>query len=374
MRIGLNLLYLIPEVVGGTETYAAGLLWGLARVDTENQFILFVNRESAKWSWPGAANFTPVICPVSGVSRVRRYMFEQIRLPGLLRAYGVDVVHSLGYVGPLVTPYPSIVTIPDLNYVALWGFIPAGRRRVLRLFSTQAARRSTHVITISDFSKTEIVRLMGVPSDKITVTHLGPGWDTGQSDQSHFESIRLTYQLPDRYVVAFGGGSPHKNIPRLIAAFRQTTGEFPHSLVLLGHLPPNVDLSALRYDSQLCKRIVALGYVPREHIRPILGQADLYVLPSLYEGFGLPVLEAQSARVPVACGNVASLPEVAGDGAVFFDPMSVNDIAWAMRRILSDKGLQSSLRERGERNVGRFSWDNAARETLGVYRKVLSES
>jgi glycosyltransferase involved in cell wall biosynthesis len=143
--------------------------------------------------------------------------------------------------------------------------------------------------------------------------------------------------------------------------------------VLLGHVPPDVDLPALRQNADLSGRIMALGYVPREHIGPILGRADLFVLPSLYEGFGLPVLEAQASQVPMACATAGSLPEVAGDGAMFFDPMSADDIAQAMRRILSDEGLRSSLRERGERNVGRFLWDNAARDTLDVYRKVLSQ-
>lgn len=373
MRIGLNLLYLIPNIVGGTQTYAVSLIKSLSKIDHENEYFIFLNQESDLLELADAPNFHRVVCKFRATRRVIRYLWEQVVLPFQLRNYHLDLVHSLGYVGPLFTPCPSIVTIPDLNYVALRDFIPAGRRCILMSFSHQAARRSAHVITISHFSEAAIIRQIGVVPDKITVTHLGPGWDTGQSDQGLFESTRLLYQLPDRYVVAFGGGSPHKNIPQLIAAFRQIAGEFPHSLVLLGHLPPNVDLSTLRYDSQLSERIVVLGYVPREHIRPILGQAGLYVLPSLYEGFGLPVLEAQSAGVPVACANVASLPEVAGDGAIFFDPLSADDIAQAMRRILSDEGLRSSLRERGERNVGRFSWDNAARDTLDVYRKVLSQ-
>jgi len=143
---------------------------------------------------------------------------------------------------------------------------------------------------------------------------------------------------------------------------------------LLGHIPPNVDVKSLENDPQSSQRIICLGYVPREHIHPVLARADLYVLPSLYEGFGMPALEAQSCGVPMACAAAASLPEVAGDGAIFFDPKSVDDMAAAMSRVLSDPDLQASLRERGQRNVERFSWENTARSTLAVYQQVLSRS
>src|SRR5437870_13548482 len=116
MRIALNLLYLIPGVVGGTETYAAGLLHGLANVDAQDQFVVFVNRESQQWPLPVSPNFTRVICPVSALSRSRRYFFEQVLLPRWLQKHAIDVVHSLGYVSPLFTSCASIVTIHDLNF------------------------------------------------------------------------------------------------------------------------------------------------------------------------------------------------------------------------------------------------------------------
>lgn len=370
MRIGLNLLFLIPGIVGGVETYAVSLIKALASIDRTNEYFLFVNRESSVLDLADAPNFHRIVCGVQATCRVLRYAWEQLVLPFQLRNYRLDLIHSLGYVGPVITPCPGIVTIPDLNYIILRNFIPAGRRRALQFFSIRSARQSVRVITISNFSKAQIVRFIGVPSDKITVTHLGAGWTKDGNEPGRFESIRKSYRLPERYIVAFGGGSPHKNIPRLISAFREIAREFPHSLVLLGHLPPNVDLPSLKQDDQLSRRVMPLGYISREHIGPILSQADLFVLPSLYEGFGMPVLEAQSSQVPVVCAMAGALPEVAGAGAFFFDPLSVDGMVQAIRRCLSDADLRSELRRLGEKNVKQFSWEKTARETLAVYQQV----
>jgi glycosyltransferase involved in cell wall biosynthesis len=370
MRIGLNLLYLIPGVVGGTETYAVSLVRALASIDGVNQYFLFVNRESAELELPDAANFHRVTCDVHATRRGLRYAWEQLVLPFQLGYYDLDLVHSLGYVGPLASPCPSIVTIPDLNYISLREFIPATRRRVLEFFSVQAARRSAQVITISHFSKAAIAREIKLNPDRITVTHLGAGWVEGEDNRSRDPAIMEFYHLPARYVVAFGGASPHKNIARLVSAFVNVAHEYPHSLVLLGHLPPDTDLESVTQRAGLRGRILTLGYVPREHIGPILRRADLFVLPSLYEGFGMPILEAQSSSVPVACATAGSLPEVAGDGAEFFDPLSVDDISRAMRRCLSDASLRAAMRVRGAQNVRRFTWVETARQTLNVYRST----
>jgi glycosyltransferase involved in cell wall biosynthesis len=248
--------------------------------------------------------------------------------------------------------------------------MPAGRRHILQFFSTQSARICTQVITISHFSKTEICRVLKLAADKVSVTHLGPGWDFAACTSASWDSIQERYNLPYPYVVAFGGGSAHKNIPRLIAAFGQVCQGLPHHLVLIGHLPPGMDLTAEVLETSLPDRIITLGYLPNTHIVPILAHADLFVLPSLYEGFGLPVLEAQQAGVAVACSTAGSLPEVAGDGAIFFDPLSVGDMAEVIHRCLSDADLRSNLRQLSKENATRFSWEKTAKETLAVYGHV----
>jgi glycosyltransferase involved in cell wall biosynthesis len=369
MKIGINLLYLLPGVVGGTETYAAGLLHGLAEIDRQNEYVVFVNRESEHWPLPQVVNFTRVLCPVRAAGRASRYLFEQVRLPRLLAKYHIDVIHSLGYVGPLVAPCPSVVTIPDLNYIAMKHTMPGRKRTILRFFSMQSAQRANHVITISNFSKGEICRTIKLDPGKITVTHLGAMRNGASNSSENWMELSRRYRIRAPYVVAFGGGVVHKNIPRLIRAFALVKDAFPHSLVLIGHIPSNVD-SATESEG-IRDRVTITGYVPKEHVLPLLSHADLFVLPSLYEGFGLPVLEAQQAAVAVACSTAGSLPEVGGDGALYFDPTSVEHIADTIRRCLADATLRSQLILKGRANLSRFSWDKTARETLSVYQDMF---
>lgn len=370
MKIGINLLYLLPGIVGGTETYAAGLLSALAQVGDQDEFIVFVNRESKNWPLPEAQNSNRVICPVRATSRGRRYLFEQLRLPRLLTKYKIDVVHSLGYVGPLLAPCPSVVTIHDLNYITLKHTMPSRRRIVLRFFSTKSAQWANHVITMSNFSKGEISRGLKLNPDKITVTHLGPIRDGNTNSSENWAELKQRYGIREPYVVAFGGGTLHKNIPRLIQAFALVKDDFPHFFMLIGRIPSNVDLSAESIGREVRDRIISTGYVPEDHIMPLLSHADLFVLPSLYEGFGLPVLEAQQAAVAVACSTAGSLPEVGGDGALYFDPTSVENITQTIRHCLADAELRSQLILKGQENFKRFSWKKTAQETLAVYHDM----
>jgi glycosyltransferase involved in cell wall biosynthesis len=371
MKIGINLLYLLPGVVGGTETYAAGLLHGLAEIDQWNEYVVFVNRESESWPLPPAVNFTRVVCPVQAAGRASRYFFEQVRLPRLLAQHHIDVVHSLGYVGPLVAPCPSVVTIPDLNYITLKHTMSSVKRTALRFFSMQSAQRANHVITISDFSKREICRIIKLDPCIITVTHLGAMKNSASNSSGNWMELTRRYRIREPYVVAFGGRTLNKNIPHLIRAFALVKDSFPHSLVLIGHLPADMNLAI--ESKEIRDRVTITGYVPEEYILPLLSHADLFVLPSLYEGFGLPMLEAQQAAVAVACSTAGSLPEVGGDGALYFDPTSVEHIADTIRLCLADATLRSQLILKGRANLSRFSWDKTARETLSVYQDMFKK-
>jgi glycosyltransferase involved in cell wall biosynthesis len=210
-----------------------------------------------------------------------------------------------------------------------------------------------------------------LPAEKITVTHEAPGEKANFGMISDWAELAQLYRITTPYVVAFAGGTVHKNIQRLIQAFSAVSDRFSHSLVLIGRLPPRVDLKAIMKEG-LGRRVLSTGYVPDSHIYPILSHADLFVSPSLYEGFGIPVLEAQQANVAVACSTAGSLPEVAGEAAVFFDPNSVDAIAQAMFRCLSNDKLRAELCLLGQQNLKRFAWEKTASQTLDIYRKVLN--
>jgi len=364
VRIAANLLYLLPGYVGGTETYAVSLLSALARVDRENEYLLFVNQESAGFCARHGLPFEELICPLRASSRLQRYVWEQAMLPIQLRHHRVDIVHSLGYVSPVFAPCASVVTIHDLNTVALQDVLSWKKRIALSILVRESADRADRVLTVSEFSRSEIQRYLGTDPSKISVVYEGPrrndrvpaGWD----------ELEATYGLRKPYVAAFGSVSVHKNIPCLVDAFAAVSAQVLHSLVIVGHTRPPAE-RAIADARHRGVRVVTTGYVPDAHISPLLSHADLFVFPSLYEGFGLPALEAQQAGVPLLSSDAGSLPEVAGEGAYYFDPHSVEDLSQALRTCLQDRDLRERLRRKGAENVARFSWEQAAQQTLRAY-------
>lgn len=369
MLIALNLLYLIPGVVGGTETYARSLIHALADEDRDNEYVVFLNGESADIDVTPGPNFRRVVCPFIAHRRAVRYAWEQAALPLQLLKASPDLVHNLGYVGPLAAHCPQVVTVPDLNYLGHKGRRSAVGRRAFRFFVESSVWRADRVITISRFSRDEIVRHLHVTSEKVTVVHLAGREMPERSAGERVEISEAVRNVARPFVMAFSSLSAHKNIPRLIAAFARISGEVPHSLVLVGHLPEKAHIRA-EIERAGSDRIRFTGYLPEEDVQALMHDASLFVFPSVYEGFGLPILDAQHAGVPVACSSAASLPEVAGDGALLFDPLSVDDMARALKQCLLDMNLRESLLERGHENARRFSWSRAARETLDVYASV----
>lgn len=330
---------------------------------------MFVNREAGEWPLPPSANVERVVCDVPGTSRARRYLYEQRDLPRQLRSTDVRLVHSLGYVAPLHTPCPSVVTIPDLNYRAFGSRMPLVRRLALAWFVRRAAQRAARIITISDFARREIAAAFGIGLDEITVTHLAPlPWTAVPDPEVRSRFAKLGIREP--YLIAFSSPSPHKNIPALLQAFAmaRVKHRLPHQLVLIGHLPPGLRIGR---DGTGDDSVRVVGYLQDRDLSAVMAGAELLVFPSLYEGYGLPVLEAMSAGVPVVCSDRASLPEVAGDAALFFDPTNISEMSETLARAAGDRGLRETLREKGRQNAARFSWDRTAAETLDVYRRVL---
>jgi glycosyltransferase involved in cell wall biosynthesis len=362
MRIGLNLLYLIPGRVGGTERYAISLLRAMARLDTVASFYVFVSSDAAEVDLPRQPNFHRVVCRFPAQYRSLRYLWEQVLLPFQLRRRGIDLVHSLGYVGPLWSSCRRVVTICDTNYLALRDLLRAAKRHLVPFF-----------VRDSKFAAGQIQADTGIEPRKITVTYLGGREEEAGPAELRWSEIAEGYQIQKPYVVAFSSPFAHKNIPRLIDAFSRLPAVLPHWLVLIGHVADRRSLEQAVRKAGLGERVVLAGYVPDAHVAPLLKNAELLVFPTLYEGFGLPLLEAQELGVPVACSRTASLPEIAGDSALFFDPTSVEEMTEAISRCLTDPVLRRELVRKGSTNVRRFTWVETARQTLAVYRRVLDE-
>jgi len=367
VRIALNLLYLIPGVVGGTETYARSLIHGIASLDGENEYVVFLNKLAADIDITPGPNFRRVVCPFIPLRRIVRYGWEQGILPFQLGREKIDLVHSLGYVAPLAARSRQIVSVHDLNFLSHDGWGSPQTRRILRFFVERSVRRAEHVITMSEFSRSGLVNTLGVPPGKVSVTHEAAARHLSNADQAGASDYDPASGKP--YILAFSALPRHKNIARLILAFEQIQHLVPHSLVVVGNLPGNSEYRR-GLEKKASDRIHFTGYLPNAEIAAALRKASLFVFTSLYDGFGIPVLEAQQAGVPVTCSDVAAIPEVAGSGAHYFDPFSVDSIASAVRTCLLDPDLRATLVREGYENASRFSWEKAARETLAIYDAI----
>ena len=370
MKIALNLLYIIPGQNGGTQTYAESLIKALAESGTENEFTVFVSKEGAALALPEQPNFRKVVCPVHAVRREARYAYEQFLFPLLLAGDRPDLLHSLGYVGPLRPPCPQVVSVHDLIYRGHQAMMTGRKQKALEFFVRQTVRRSARVITISENSKREIAGDIGVDPGKIIVTSLAGRPPAPPSTPEERLPVLARYGIAAPYVLAFSSPNPVKNISRLIEAFAGACADLPHQLVLIGHPPAGTSFNAEAERFGLGGRVIGTGYVPGADIGPLLQGADLFAFPSLYEGFGMPVLDAQQEGIPVICSMAASLPEVAGDGALLFDPLSLEAIQDALRAGLSDGPLRDRLKALGRANAAKFSWAETARQTLDVYRQI----
>ena len=364
MIIGFNLLYLLPGIVGGTETYAIGLLHGFARLDLPARFLVYLNREAADWPLPPDPRFQRVVCPVNATSRLARYWYEQLRLPGRVSTDRADLLHSLGYVAPLRLARPSVVTVHDVHHLAHGRPGDWARRRLLGGFVRRSVRGASAVITDSDFARGQISRAYHVPAAAIHVVPLAP--NPRLENGGPPGNVPATAPISAPFLVAFGGMTPNKNLPRLLEAFELARARFglAQQLVIVGRVPESLRLAG--------SGVVATGYLDESQLSATLTAADALVFPSTYEGFGLPVLEAMAKGVPVACSDAAAMPEVGGDAVVYFDPLNVEDMARQIALVGSDGSLRNTLAARGRQRALQFTWERAARETLAIYRRVLA--
>ncbi len=373
MRVGLNLVFLVPGETGGMEVYARELIPRLAAIDGIEP-IAFINREAATGDPGPWRDITHETVPVNARNRVEWVRGEQQHLPGMAARAGCDLVHSLGSTAPLRGAFARVTTIHDLNYK----MVPEAHFGLLRLgmgvLVPAAARRSSRIIAISEATAADVERHLHVPADRIDVVLQGVG--AVEVAATPVSAVRERFDLGDRPILlSVSAKRPHKNLSRLLEAHARLPADTRPTLVLPGYATP--------HEEELIAATAALGsaahvrfphWVSAADLEGLYGAATAFVFPSLYEGFGLPVLEAMLRGLPVACSDSSSLPEVAGDAALLFDPRDVGAIHASLARLLEDEPLRARLRAAGERRARRFDWDRTAAGTAASYRRALAES
>jgi glycosyltransferase involved in cell wall biosynthesis len=365
MLIGIDASRAATRQRTGTGNYSLQLIRHLLALESGHRYRLYFNRPPTIELFPMRADLEQRVMPFPRLWTHVRLSWEMARQPP-------DVLFVPAHVLPLVHPRSSVVTVHDLGYRHYPAAHPLLDRLYLDLSTRYNARAARRVIAVSQATQDDLVQYYGIEPGKITVVY--SGWDERMQpveDEATIEGIKARYGIRGEYVLYVGTLQPRKNLGRLLEAVallrvQAQRGEAP-GLVIAGRKGWLYDQIFQQVERLgLESEVVFPGYVPQEDLPALLSGARLFVFPSLYEGFGLPMLEAMACGTPVVCSNVSSLPEVAGDAALLVDPLDVKGMAEAMNRLLQDEGLRAELVERGYRQVRQFSWERCARETLAV--------
>lgn len=369
MRIAID-AHSVGARLGGNETYAINLIEALAEIDQTNLYTLYVTKREAieRFSnrWP---NFTvKQTLPHTPLVRI------PLTLSRELRRHPVDVLH-VQYTAPPLAPCPVVTTIHDLAFEHLPETFNRRSWMQLRLTVRRTAKKAAQIITVSEYSRQDISDTYKLPSERITVTPEAASEKFFPvTDRTELETIRKIYGIERDYIFSLCSIQPRKNLIRLIEAYSllRSSADMKLPQLVLAGKRAWLDSETIRAAEResVAGDIVFTGYVAEEHLNALYGGATCFVYPSYFEGFGLPILEAMQCGAPVIAGNRTSIPEVAGEAALLFDPFDTNSLVAALQRLLNDPAYRASLSANGLERASAFSWKTTARLTLQVYERA----
>lgn len=372
IKVGISLLWLVPGYAG-LETYARGLLAGLAQVDLKNRYVLFTNPLNHTTFDCLPDRFSRRLCALPVRSRVAWRIAEQLLLPSYAASEGLDIIHCPDDMTPLRLhgSYRTVVTIHDVNFRSSADRLPASVSRLCESWVRRSADSADAIITVSEFSRREIVLRLAVAASRVSVIYNAPAIRP-RPLQERWPVLARQHGVLRDYLIGFTDGSPHKNLVTLLRAFALMRWKHAMQLVVIGREPQrDKRVRSLLSELKLQGSVIFTGYLGDDDLTLMLANANSLVFPSLCEGFGLPVVEAMAAGVPVACSKTSALPEIAALAAIFFNPLDPVDMALAIQRIATDKSLRGRLIAAGKRRVRRFSWERAALQTMRVYEHAV---
>ncbi|MEA3375162.1 MAG: glycosyltransferase family 1 protein [Chloroflexota bacterium] len=368
MRIGID-ARIAYYSGGGIRSYVVHLLESLASLDRETDYRILYSRKDGD-SAPLGPNFHPVACWTPSHHR-----FERWALGVEISRLGLDLLHSPDFIPPAFGYGQSVITIHDLNFLYYPRFLTAESRRHYNEQIEWAVERADHILADSQATKTDLTSVLNVPSEKITVVHLAADPSFRVVPDVEAAQTAERYALEPGFLLFVGTLEPRKNVPGLLRAYRILLDErvTAEPLVLVGgkgwlyeEIFDQVEVL------ELSEQVRFLDRVPDADLPGLYGAASVLASPSFYEGFGLPALEAMSCGTPVVVADRASLPEVVGGAGILVDPEDPEDIARALKCVLTEEPLRARMAERGLERASGFSWSRVAEETLNVYRQVLT--
>ena len=369
MRIGIDARF-FGSIGKGLGRYTQKLIENLEKIDDQNRYFIFLRKENWDEYQPKNKNFTKVIADIPWYG-----FWEQIRFPGLLKKFKFDLIHFPHFNVPIFYKGKFVVTIHDLilfhfptkRASALSPLVYSLKKLAHRFVIKNAIKKSQKIIAVSRHTKKDIEKQFSVPGGKITVTY--EAIDLAQKTPvKPGEKIFEKYGIIKPYLLYVGNAYPHKNLERLVLVFREIAKRHPHlHLVLVGKEDYFYKRLKKFTSENFVKNVIFADFVPDIYLGIVYREALLYVFPSLYEGFGLPPLEAMAKDIPVASSSASCLPEVLGEAAAYFDPNGMAEMAQIIEKVATDNELRAKLIAAGREQIKKYSWEKMAKETLKIY-------
>lgn len=356
----------------GISRYIRNLLLGFAKLGEPEDITVFASDRRAPRLLPNGERLHWCFSRWSTAKASRRIAWEQLALPLAASRKGIRVLHSPAHVAPLAWRGRSVVTVHDLSFLLLPQAFSAANRLYLSAFTRLSVRRADIVLTVSENTRRDVIRLLGARPERVRVAYNGVEEVFRPLPAEQVEEFRRRRGLAERFILFLGTLEPRKNVARLVEAYaRLRQAGFPHQLVIGGGRGwLYEEIFALVQRLGVEKEVLFPGFIPLEEEPLWYNAAEVFAYPSLYEGFGLPPLEAMACGVPVVASSTSSLPEVVGEAAILVDPYSLDDLTAALKRVLSDEALRHELSGRGLARARQFSWDQTARMAAEVYREL----
>lgn len=380
VKVSLNALLLSQSDnyrTAGISQYIYELLVHLRSQPSSHRFEAFVTARPDDANLLDTPSFRCIPVGSRFAAPARRIIWEQLLQPVRLTRSRPDLVHALGYALPLMWPGRALMTICDLSFVRFPELFNRANATYLAAITRLSARRATHIITISESTRRDVIQLFGVPPSRVTAIYCGVSDHFQPPERAALERFRSERGLPERFLLYLGTLEPRKNVPNLIRAYarlRERRTDAPPLVLAGGRGWKDAEVFALIESLGLSSSVVLPGYVPATELPLWYGAALAFVYPSRYEGFGLPVLEAMACGTPVVTSNSSSLPEVVGDAGLLIEPNNVDLLADALERVTSDESLRGTLSLAGRTRAALFRWDRMASETIETYERLGAHS
>ena len=357
----------------GISHYVEQTLLQLGAIDRVNRYSIYTTRGLGAAQLGLPPNFRVIPSRLPTINPRVRIPWEQLLAPLLLRFSGADLFHGVHSVVPIASPVPTIVTVHDLAFMRFTQTFRAYNRAYLDFATRLSVRRAARVLVVSEHTKREVVGLLGVPAERVVVTPNAVREHFRPPEPAALAAFRAKKGLPERFLLYVGTLEPRKNLTTLLDAYAEVIRHHDVPLIVGGGKGWLYDAVFQRLEQLgLRERVQFVGYIEEEELPLWYAAATLFVFPSLYEGFGMPPLEAMACGTPVVTSNSSSLPEVVGDAGLMAPPHDSAAFAAAISRVLSDPALHQELRERGLVQATRFSWRVTAERTLAAYEAVAA--